>query len=84
MHEFEPGPFSQNFLDNLVITWSRKTIQRYIEYDGDRSIDDQYEEWIQLQQREKDEFMKNKRTRELQASSAHGVQRKKRKNSQYP
>ena len=49
----------------------------YIEYDGDRSTDDHYKEWIQLQQREKDEFIKNKRTKELQASSAHGVQQKK-------
>ena len=56
----------------------------YIEYDGDRSTDDQYKEWIQLQQREKDEFMKNKRTRELHVSSARGVQQKKRKNLQCP
>ena len=62
IHEFELGLLSQNFLDNLVATWPRRTIQKYIEYDGDRSTDDQYKEWIQLQQREKDEFMKNKRT----------------------
>ena len=84
MHEFEPGPLSQNFLDNLIATWPRRTIQRYIEYDEDRSTDDQYKQWIQLQQRENDEFIKNKRTRELQASSAHDAQRKKRKNSQCP
>ena len=74
MHEFEPGSLSQNFIDNLVTTWPRRTIQRYIEYNRNRSNDDQYKEWIQLQQREKDEFMKKKRTRELRASSAHGVQ----------
>ena len=84
MHEFEPGPLSQNFLDNLIATWPHRTIQRYIEYDEDRSTDDQYKQWIQLQQRENDEFIKNKRTRELQASSAHDAQRKKIKNSQCP
>ena len=84
MYEFEPGPLSQNFLDNLIATWPRRTIQRYIEYDEDRSTDDQYKECIQLQQRENDEFIKNKRTRELQASSSYDAQRKKRKNSQCP
>ena len=78
VHEFDPRPLSQNFLDNLVTTWPHKIIQRHIDYNGDPSIDDQYKEWIQLQQREKDEFMKNKRTREFQTSSAHGVQRKKK------
>ena len=42
VHEFEPEPHSQNFLDNLVGTWPRKTILRHIDYDGDLSIDDQY------------------------------------------
>ena len=42
VHEFEPGPLSQNFVDNLVETWPRRTILRHIDYDGDLSIDDQY------------------------------------------
>ena len=70
VHEFEPGPLSQNFLDNLVGTWPRRTVLRHIDYNGDPSTDDQYKEWIQLQQMKKDEFMINKRTKELQTSSA--------------
>ena len=49
VYEFEPGPLSQNFVDNLVGTWPQRTILRYIDYDGDLSTDDQYKEWIQLQ-----------------------------------
>ena len=70
VHEFEPRPLSQNFMDNLVGTWPRRTIMRHIDYDGDLSTDDQYKEWIQLQQNERNEFMVNRRMRELQASSA--------------
>ena len=69
VHEFRPEPLSQNFMDNLVGTWPRRTILRYIDYDGDLSTDDQYKEWIQLQQNERNEFMVNRSTRELQASS---------------
>ena len=68
--EFEPGPLSQNFMDNLVRTWPRRTVLRHIDYDGDMSTDDHYKEWIQLQQNERNEFVVNKRTRELLASSA--------------
>ena len=57
-------------MDNLVGTWLRRTVLRHIDYDRDLSIDDQYKEWIQLQQNERNEFMVNKRTKELQASSA--------------
>lgn len=42
VHEFEPGPLTRNFLDNLVATWPRRAIQRYIDYNGDQSTDDQY------------------------------------------
>ena len=49
VHKFESGPLSQNFMDNLVETWPRRTILRHIDYDGDLSTDDQYKEWIQLQ-----------------------------------
>lgn len=76
VHEFESGPLTQNFLDNLVMTWPRRTILRCIDHDGDSSTDDQYKEWVQLQQVEKDEFKVGKRTRELQRLS---VQQKKRK-----
>ena len=44
VHEFEPGPLSQNFMDNMTETWPRRTILRYIDYNGDLSTDDQYKE----------------------------------------
>ena len=50
VYNFEPGPLTHNFLDNLVGTWPRITIMRHIDYNGDLSTDDQYKEWIQLQQ----------------------------------
>ena len=46
VHEFGPGPLSQNFVENLVRTWPRRTILRHIDYDGDLSTDDHYKEWI--------------------------------------
>ena len=49
VHDFKPGPLSQNFLDNLIETWPRRTILRHINYDEDLSTDDQYKEWIQMQ-----------------------------------
>ena len=70
VYEFKLGSLSQNFLNNLIETWPRKTILRRINYNGDLSTDDQYKEWIQLQQIEKDEFIRHKRIRELQALSA--------------
>ena len=70
VHEFGPGPLSRNFIDNLIEIWPRRTILRYIDYNGDLSTDDQYKEWIQLQQNERDEFMVFRRMRELQSSSA--------------
>ena len=70
IHEFGPGPLSQNFVDNLTGTWPRKTVLRHIDYNGDLSTDDQYKEWIQLQQNERNAFLVSKRTRELQASTA--------------
>ena len=48
MHEFEPGPLTQNFLNNLVAMWPSRTIQRHIDYDGDPSTDDQYKARILL------------------------------------
>ena len=42
IYEFELGPLSQNFMDNLVETWPRRIILRHIDYDGDLSTDDQY------------------------------------------
>ena len=44
VHDFEPGSLTQNFMDNLVGTWPRRTILRHIDYDGDLSTDDQYKE----------------------------------------
>ena len=76
IHEFGPGPLSQNFVDNLTGTWPRKTILRYINYNGDFFINDQYKEWIQLQQNERNEFMVFRRTRELQSSSAQQNRRR--------
>ena len=70
IHEFKPGPLSQNFVDNLTGTWPRRTILRYIDYNEDLSTDVQYKEWIQLQQNERNDFLVFKRTRELQSSSA--------------
>ena len=76
VHEFEPGPLSQNFVDNLIKTWARRTILRQINYNGDLSTDDQYKEWIQLQQNERNDFLVFKTTRELQSSSAHHGRRR--------
>ena len=76
VHEFEPGPLSQNFMENLTGTWPRRTILRQIDYNGDLSTDDQYKEWIQLQQNERNDFLVFKRTRELQSSSAHQGRRR--------
>ena len=74
VHEFEPGPLSQNFVDNLIETWLRRTIMRQINYNGDLSTDDQYKEWIQLQQNERNDFLVFRRTRELQSSSTRRLQ----------
>ena len=63
VHDFEPDPLTQNFLDNLVSTWPRRIILKHIDYNGDLTTDDQYKEWIQLQKIKKDEFMIMKRTR---------------------
>ena len=76
VHEFEPGPLSQNFMDNLAETWSRRTIMRQNDYDGDLSTDDQYKEWIQLQQNERNDFLVFRKTRELQSSSARQNRRR--------
>ena len=70
VHEFGSGPLSQNCVDNLTRTWPRRTIMRQIDYNGDLSTDDQYKNWIQLQQNERNTFLVSKRTRELQASRA--------------
>ena len=69
VHDFKPGPLSQNFLDNLIETWPHRTILRHIDYDRDFFTDDQYKEWIQMQQIEKYDFVKYQRTKELQSSS---------------
>ena len=74
IHEFGPGPLSQNFMENLVRTWPRRTILRHIDYDGDLSTDDHYKEWIQLQQTERDEFVRSRRTRELQIMNFQNMQ----------
>ena len=74
VHEFGPGSLSQNFMENIVGTWPRRTILSHIDYDGDLSTDDQYKEWIQLQQIEKVEFVRLRRTRELQTTSAQNMQ----------
>ena len=79
VYEFEPRPLSQNFVDNLTGIWPQRTILRQIDYNGDLSTDDQYKEWIQLQQNERNMFLVSKRTKELQASSAR--QNKMRKTS---
>ena len=76
VHEFEPGPLSQNFMDNLTGTWPQRTILRYIDYNGDLSTDDQYKEWIQLQQNERNDFLVFRRTRELQSSSTRQNRRR--------
>ena len=31
MHDFEPGPLTQKFLDNLTMTWPRRTIHMNID-----------------------------------------------------
>ena len=77
--EFETGPLTQNFLDNLVSTWPWRTIQRGIDYNGDPSTDDQYKAWICLQQTEKDEHVRLMQTRNLQMMSAQSMQQTKRK-----
>ena len=77
VHEFGPEPLSQNFVDNLIGTWwPQRTILSHIDYNGDLSTDDQYKEWIQLQQNERNMFLVNKRTRELQASSTRQNRRR--------
>ena len=79
VHEFGPGPLSWNFMENLLGTWPQRTILRHIDYEGDLSTDDQYKEWIQLQQTEKDEFVRLKRIRELQTMSVQNMQQKRRR-----
>ena len=76
VHEFEPGPLSQNFVDNLIEIWPWRTILRQISYNGDLSTDDQYKEWIQLQQNERNDFLVFRRTRELQSSSVQQGRRR--------
>ena len=79
VHEFGPGPLSQNFVENLFRTWPRRTILRHIDYDGDLSTDDHYKEWIQLQQTERDEFVRSRRTKELQTMNVQNMQQKRRR-----
>ena len=81
VHEFGPEPLSQNFVDNLTRTWPRRTVLRHIDYNGDLSTDDQYKEWIQLQQNERNEFVWLRRTRELLTASAQNIQQKRRRQS---
>ena len=76
VYEFGSGPLSQNFVNNLTETWPRRIVMRHIDYNGDLSTDDQYKEWIQLQQNERNEFMVFRRTRELQSLSAQQNRRR--------
>ena len=46
---FQPGPLTQNFMENMSATWPRRTIRRDITLDGDIITDDHYKAWIQLQ-----------------------------------
>ena len=79
VHEFGPGPVSRNFVENFLGTWPRRTILRHIDYEGDLSTDDQYKEWIQLQQTKKDEFVRLRRIRELQTMSVQNMQQKRKR-----
>ena len=74
VHEFGSRHLSQNFVENLVRTWPRRIVLRHIDYDGDLSTDDHYKEWIQLQQTERDEFVRSRRTRELQTMNVQNMQ----------
>ena len=79
MPEFETGPLTQNFLDNLVSTWPRRTIQRGIGHNGDPSTDDQYKAWVYLQQTEQDEHVRLMQTRNLQTISTQNMQQQKKR-----
>ena len=76
VHEFEPRSLSQNFMDNLIGTWPRRTILRQIDYNGDLSTEDQYKECIQLQQNKRNNFLVFRKIRELQSSSARQGRRR--------
>ena len=78
MPEFETGPLTQNFLDNLAATWPRRTIQRGLDHNGDSSTDDHYKEWIRLQQAERDEFVRFWYTRDLQAKNTQDAAKGRR------
>ena len=48
IHGFQPGPLTQNFVEDFSVTWSQHTIRRGISEDGDITIDDYYKAWIHL------------------------------------
>ena len=78
MPEFEPGPLTQNFLDNLAATWPRRTIQKGINHDGDSSIDDRYKEWIRAHWAGGDGSVRFQDARDLQAMSNQNIPKRRR------
>ena len=41
-HGFQAGPLTQNFIQNLLLSWLCRTIRRNISIDGDITTDDHY------------------------------------------
>ena len=78
MPEFEPGPLTQNFLDNLAATWPRRAIQRGINHDGDSSTDDRYKEWIRAHRAGGDGSVGLRYIRDLQAMSSQNIPKRRR------
>ena len=68
IQEFEPGPLTQNFLDNLIVTWPHRFVERRINRDEDLSTDDPYKEWVQLQKDKKEYVCARKRVRCIKLS----------------
>ena len=78
MPEFESGPLTQNFLDNLAATWPHRTIQRGINHDGDSSTDDRYKEWIRAHWSGEDGSVRFQHTSDLQATSSQNIPKRRR------
>ena len=78
MPEFESGPLTQNFLDNLAATWPHRTIQRGINHDEDPSTDDRYKEWIRAHEAGGDGSVGLQHTRDLHAMSSQSIPKRRR------
>ena len=79
IHGFQPSPLTQNFIENMSVSWPYRIIKRGISLDGDITTHYHYKAWIQLQQIKQDEFIKIQKIRDLFRVSMQEMRKNKRK-----